>query len=100
MLIMATLLAGIPAGYAQTSPADFTGEPDKTMAAAHESFVKKDMNKAAEQISKAADYVKKEAGKVAKDTSEGVKMYQLNEVGLIVGVSITGAKYYKDKELN
>jgi hypothetical protein len=32
--------------------------------------------------------------------SEGVKMYQLNEVGLIVGVSITGAKYYKDKELN
>ncbi len=32
--------------------------------------------------------------------SEGVKMYQLNEEGLIVGVSITGAKYYKDKELN
>jgi lipid-binding SYLF domain-containing protein len=32
--------------------------------------------------------------------SEGVKMYQLNEDGAIVGVSITGAKYYKDDELN
>ncbi|HVO83668.1 MAG TPA: hypothetical protein VMU60_04500 [Syntrophobacteria bacterium] len=73
MLIMSSLLAGIPAVYAQTSPADFTGEPDKTMAAAHESFVKKEMNKAAEQISGASDYVKKEANKVAKDASEGVK---------------------------
>jgi len=36
----------------------------------------------------------------ALTVSQGVKMYQLNEVGLIVGVSITGAKYYKDKELN
>ena len=73
MLIVTSLVAGVPAVYAQTSPADFTGDPDKTMAAAHESFVKKDMNKAAEQISKAADYVKKEADKVAKDASEGVK---------------------------
>ena len=73
MLIIASLVAGIPAVYAQTSPADFTGEPDKTMAAAHESFVKKDMNQAAEQIGKAADYVKKEADKVAKDAKEGVK---------------------------
>ena len=32
--------------------------------------------------------------------SEGVKMYQLSETGVIVGVSITGAKYYKDKDLN
>jgi lipid-binding SYLF domain-containing protein len=36
----------------------------------------------------------------AMTVSKGVKMYQLNEEGLIVGVSITGAKYYKDKELN
>ena len=32
--------------------------------------------------------------------SEGVKMYQLNEEGFIIGVSITGAKYYRDEELN
>ena len=31
---------------------------------------------------------------------EGVKIYQLSETGAIVGVSITGAKYYKDEELN
>jgi len=30
----------------------------------------------------------------------GVKMYQLDATGAIVGVSITGAKYYKDKDLN
>jgi hypothetical protein len=52
MLIITLLVAGIPAVYAQTSSADFTSEPDKTMAAAHESFVKKDMKKASEQISK------------------------------------------------
>jgi len=32
--------------------------------------------------------------------SEGVKMYQLSDKGVIVGVSITGAKYYKDNDLN
>jgi hypothetical protein len=72
VLIVTSVVACIPAVYAQSSPADFSGEPDKTMAAAHESFVKKDMNKAAEQIGKAADYVKKEAGKVAKSSKEGV----------------------------
>jgi len=36
----------------------------------------------------------------AVTVSQGVKMYQLNEEGLIIGISITGAKYYKDKELN
>ena len=30
----------------------------------------------------------------------GVTMYQLSEQGAIVGVSITGAKYYKDDQLN
>jgi lipid-binding SYLF domain-containing protein len=39
-------------------------------------------------------------GAGAVTVSQGVKMYQINEAGLIVGVSITGAKYYKDKELN
>ena len=32
--------------------------------------------------------------------SEGVRMYQLSETGIIVGVSLTGAKYYKDEDLN
>lgn len=31
--------------------------------------------------------------------SSGVHMYQVTEAGLIVGVSITGGKFYKDKEL-
>jgi len=31
---------------------------------------------------------------------EGVKMYQLSDTGVVVGVSITGAKYYKDGDLN
>ena len=36
----------------------------------------------------------------AVTVSKGVKMIQLDDEGLIVGVSLTGAKYYKDKELN
>jgi lipid-binding SYLF domain-containing protein len=32
--------------------------------------------------------------------SNGVKMYQLSDTGIIVGVSITGAKYYPDEDLN
>ena len=39
-----------------------------------------------------------EAGAVT--LSAGAKIYQLNEEGLIVGISITGAKYYRDGELN
>jgi len=73
MLSIAVLMVVIPAVYAQKSSGDFTKEPDKTMAKAHESFVKGDINKAAEQIHKAAAYVKKEADKVAQDTKEGVK---------------------------
>jgi len=36
----------------------------------------------------------------AVTVSNGVKMFQLNDEGAIVGVSITAAKYYMDKELN
>ena len=32
--------------------------------------------------------------------SHGVKLYQFDASGAIVGVSITGAKYYKDDDLN
>lgn len=50
----------------------------------------------------AAAKTKTEGGALAgaATVSKGVKMYQLNEEGLIVGVSLTAAKYYKDKELN
>lgn len=32
--------------------------------------------------------------------SPGVKLYQLSDEGALVGVSVTGAKYYPDSELN
>jgi len=36
----------------------------------------------------------------AATVSKGVKMFQLNDEGGIIGVSITAAKFYRDKELN
>jgi lipid-binding SYLF domain-containing protein len=36
----------------------------------------------------------------AVTVSEGVYMYQITQKGLMVGVSITGAKYSRDEELN
>jgi lipid-binding SYLF domain-containing protein len=36
----------------------------------------------------------------AVTVSEGVHLYQLDQDGAVVGVSITGAKYYKDSKLN
>ena len=36
----------------------------------------------------------------ALSLSHGVKLYQFDATGAIVGVSITGAKYYKDDDLN
>ena len=45
---------------------------------------------------------KTEGGGVAGavTVSEGVKMFQLNEEGAIVGVSLTAAKFYRDEALN
>ena len=62
---LATLLSVNLASHAQTSPKDFSGEPDQSMAAAHDSFVKGDMKKAGNDIDKASAYVKKESGHVA-----------------------------------
>jgi len=39
-------------------------------------------------------------GAVAVSVMPGVTMHQLNDKGVIVGVGITGAKFYKDSELN
>jgi lipid-binding SYLF domain-containing protein len=45
---------------------------------------------------------KTEGGAIAGavTVSKGVTMFQLNDEGAIVGVSLTAAKYYKDSELN
>ena len=72
-ILIAALMAAIPAGHAQPSTADFKTEPDKTMAAAHESFVKGDMNKAGDQIKQAAAYVTKQSDKVAAGSKAGMK---------------------------
>jgi hypothetical protein len=72
-LAFGLLVASLPAVCAQTKSADFTTEPDKTLAAAHESFVKHDTQEAAEQIHKAGTYVKKEADKVASGSKEEMK---------------------------
>jgi len=46
MLILAVSVAAIPAVYAQASPGDFTDKPEKSMAKAHESFVKGNIKEA------------------------------------------------------
>jgi hypothetical protein len=72
VIVCAVLMAAVPTVYAE-SPGDFAGEPVKSMANAQESFLKGDMNKAAEHIHKAAVYVRTEGGKVAKGASATVK---------------------------
>lgn len=39
-------------------------------------------------------------GRLGVSVSPGVTMYQISEAGAIVGVSISGAKYYKNDDLN
>ena len=58
--LVVSVISVLPAAYGQLSKADFKGEPDKTLATAHESFIKGDTKKAGEEIDKAGDYVKKE----------------------------------------
>ena len=72
-LTLAVLIGAGQAAFAQTSTNKFTTQPDKSMAAAHESFMQKNMNAASEHIHKAADYVKKQSDKVAADTKAGMK---------------------------
>jgi hypothetical protein len=69
----ALMIVAIPATFAETSSSDFTSESDKSMAAAHESFLKGDMKKASASIDKAAASVSKESEKVADGAKEGVK---------------------------
>jgi lipid-binding SYLF domain-containing protein len=39
-------------------------------------------------------------GRLGVTVSPGVTMYQISEAGAIVGISISGAKYYKNDDLN
>ena len=71
VLLAALLIAAAQTAYAQ-APADFAGEPDKSMASGLESFVKGDTKKAAEHIQKAATFVKKQGNQVAKGAKDGV----------------------------
>jgi len=72
IIVLAVVTAVSPAVQAQTHPSDFPDEPDKSMAAAHESFLKGDMKQASDQISKASASVKQQANQVAEDAKGGV----------------------------
>ena len=72
VIVLAAVMSVSPALQAQTHPSDFPDEPDKSMAAAHESFLKGDMKQASDQIGKASANVKKQADEVAKDAKSGV----------------------------
>lgn len=61
--LIAAFMTTLPMAYGQ---AEFKTEPDRTMAAAHESFVKGETKKAGEEIDTAADYVKKQSSHVAE----------------------------------
>ena len=72
-LITATLLTTVPALCAQTAARGFENEPDRSMAAAHDSFVKGDKHRAAANLEKASRWVKKQADEVGKASSAGMK---------------------------
>ena len=68
--------------------------------AAFNSFVTSGWEAGANAMAAAKSKTQGGALRGAVSVSEGVYMYQLTVEGLIVGVSLTGAKFYKDKELN
>ncbi|MGZ3580147.1 MAG: lipid-binding SYLF domain-containing protein, partial [Syntrophales bacterium] len=68
--------------------------------AAFNSFVTSGWEAGANAMAAAKNKTSGGALRGAVTLSEGVYMYQLTEKGLIVGVSITAAKYYKDDDLN
>jgi hypothetical protein len=67
--LVVSFISVLPAAYGQLSKGDFKAEPDKTLASAHESFVKGETQKAGDEIDKAGDYLKKES----RDVSEASK---------------------------
>ena len=67
---------------------------------AFQSFVTTGRELGANDMAAAKDKTQGGAQAGAVTVSEGVYMYQVDTEGAIVGVSLTGAKFYKDKELN
>jgi len=63
-------------------------------------FVNNGWEAGANSIAAAKTSSMNKGGGNAVSVSQGVTMYQVTESGLIVGVSITGAKFYKDSDLN
>jgi hypothetical protein len=63
--VAALTMIAFPAAFAATSSTDSANEPDKSMKAAHESFVKGDMQKASAYIGKAAASVDTDSERVA-----------------------------------
>ena len=71
--LLATLIASLPAVCAQSATTGFKAEPDKSMAAAHQSFLKGDTKKACADLAKAADFVKQQSDKVGEDSKASMK---------------------------
>jgi hypothetical protein len=72
-LLLAVLLAAIPAVFAQNAADIYATQPNKSLAAAHESFLKKDLNASATECHKAAAAVKKQSSKVSADAKAGMQ---------------------------
>jgi lipid-binding SYLF domain-containing protein len=68
--------------------------------AAFQSFVTSGKELGADAMAAAKSKTQGGALAGAVTASEGVYMFQVDTQGAMVGVSITGAKFYKDKELN
>jgi len=63
-------------------------------------FVNSGWEAGANAMAKAKTDSMNSGGSKAVYVSDGIKMYQITQSGLIVGVSLTGAKFYKDSDLN
>ncbi len=68
--------------------------------AAFQSFVTSGKELGANAMAAAKNKTKGGAMAGAVTVSEGVTMFQVDTQGAMVGISLTGAKFYKDKELN
>jgi hypothetical protein len=72
-LLTAAFMTAVPVLYAQDATPTFKGEPDKSMAAAHEAFLKGEKDKAAKDIHKAARWIEKQSDKVGEGSKADMK---------------------------
>ncbi len=63
----------IPAVHSQNTAAKYTTQPNKSLTAAHESFLQKDLDAAAAECHKASAAVKKQSAKVSADAKAGMQ---------------------------